>query len=128
MRLKEFVSQGDGVSTDNLLYVLQALRSETDQIRVDNLIKMVRKQPGSEMFNVDLLQTAKTNDPRVKNIITDIKNNEDGVPYVYFKQYNDDASSMVPDTPDQSALDSVPTTSDQSTVTRMARRARARRD
>jgi len=127
MRLKEFITEGDGVSTNNLLYVLQALRSETDQIRVDNLIKMVRKQPGSEMFNVDLLQTAKTNDSRVKNIITDIKNNEDGVPYVYFKQYNDD-TSVVPDTADQSALNSVPTTSDQSTVTLMAKRARARRD
>jgi len=127
MRLKEFITEGDGVSTNNLLYVLQALRSETDQIRVDNLIKMVRKQPGSEMFNVDLLQTAKTNDSRVKNIITDIKNNEDGVPYVYFKQYNDD-TSVVPNTADQSALNSVPTTSDQSTVTLMAKRARARRD
>jgi len=127
MRLKEFITEGDGVSTNNLLYVLQALRSETDQIRADNLIKMVRKQPGSEMFNVDLLQTAKTNDSRVKNIITDIKNNEDGVPYVYFKQYNDD-TSVVPDTADQSALNSVPTTSDQSTVTLMAKRARARRD
>lgn len=91
MRAREFVVEGDfASSTDNLVSVLSSLRAKTDQIRLDSLVNMVRKQPGSEMFNIDLLTTAVKEDPVIQNLVKEIKSDDTGVKYVYLKQFTDD--------------------------------------
>lgn len=49
MRAREFVVEEEQSSTNNLISILSSLRAKTDQIRVDSLINMVRRQPGSEI-------------------------------------------------------------------------------
>lgn len=95
MRAREFVVEGDfASSTDNLVSVLSSLRSKTDQIRLDSLVNMVRKQPGSEMFNIDLLTLAVKEDPVIQNLVKEIKSDDTGVKYVYLKQFTDDDESQ----------------------------------
>jgi hypothetical protein len=91
----EAVVRGD----DNLAAALEQLRNESHDthdvpmVRVDSLLNMVRNLPGSEMFTVEnLLDAYKTNDT-IKNLIKDIKDNKDGVKYVYLATFADDPNS-----------------------------------
>lgn len=85
MRAREFMVEGDSPSTNNLVSILSSLRAKTDQIRVDSLINMVRRQPGSEMFNIDLLLDAVKEDPVIQSLVSEIKSDDTGVKYAYLK-------------------------------------------
>jgi len=122
MRAREFVLEDVSSSNFNLVTVLSGLRAKTDQIRVDSLVNMVRKQPGSEMFNIDLLLNAVKEDPTVQNLVSEIKSDESGVKYVYFKELStdDDEESSVT-APIDSATGGRP--NPEKTVATMAKRA-----
>jgi hypothetical protein len=115
----EAVTRGD----DSLVSTLETLRNRANDthdvpmIRVDSLINIIRNLPGSEMFTVEnLLDAYKTNDA-VKNVIKDIKDNKDGVKYVYLATFADS-----PDSEDE-AIASANVKSPDKTVGSMAKRA-----
>lgn len=94
----EAVTRGDS----NLINTLETLRSrstdthDVPMIRVDSLINIIRKLPGTEMFSVEnLLDAHKTNNA-VKNLIKDIKDNKDGVKYVYLNTTNSNNTGELP--------------------------------
>lgn len=124
MRAREFLKEDDTMSSSssNLVATLSGLRAKTDQIRVDSLINMVRRQPGSEMFNIDLLLNSVKEDPIVQNLVKEIKADDTGVKYVYLKQLtsDDDQESDVI-TPPDTATGGPP--SPEKTVATMAKRA-----
>jgi hypothetical protein len=98
MRAKEFAFEGASTpSIANLVSTLDNLRSKTDQIRVDSLVNLVRKRPGSEMFNIDLLVDAYKNNEIVKNLVRDITDDDSGVKYVHLKGLTDDDDELLPD-------------------------------
>jgi hypothetical protein len=93
----EAVTRGDA----NLASVLETLRNDSHDthdvpmVRVDSLINMVREIPGTEMFTIEnLIDAYKTNET-IKNLIKEIKDNKDGVKYVYLATFADE-----PDTGD----------------------------
>lgn len=116
-------SRGDG----NLASVLETLRNrshdthDVPMVRVDSLINMVRKMPGTEMFTVENLMDAYKTNETVKNLIKDIKDNKDGVKYVYLTTFADD--------PESTDLDAVAgsVTDPEKTIDSMAKRALAKR-
>lgn len=124
MRAQEFIVEVESSSSIlNLISTLEALRSTTDQIRVDSLVNLVRKKPGSEMFNVDILVDSYKNNDTVKNMVDDIKSDDNGVRYVYLKSL----------TNDEEVIDDLNKGSDSSgntavnTVSSMAKRAAKKR-
>lgn len=116
-------SRGDG----NLANVLETLRNrshdthDVPMVRVDSLISMVRKMPGSEMFTVENLMDAYKTNETIKNLIKDIKDNKDGVKYVYLTRFADDPGSTDLD----ATAGSVP--DPEKTIDSMAKRALAKR-
>lgn len=88
----EAVIRGDA----NLAAVLETLRNDSHDthdvpmVRVDSLINMVRKIPGSEMFTVENLMDAYKGNETIKNLIKEIKDNKDGVKYVYLATFADE--------------------------------------
>lgn len=121
MRAREFMVEESTSSTKNLVSILSSLRARTDQIRVDSLINMVRKQPGSEMFNIDLLTDAVKEDPVIQSLVREIKSDDSGVKYVYLKSIaNDENSIDTLSTPD--AVTGGPPNPEK-TVATMAKRA-----
>lgn len=123
MRAREFVTEGDvSPSVANLINLLDNLRSRTDQVRVDSLVNLIRKEPGSEMFNIDLLKDA-FKEGQLDNVVENIKKDESDVLYVYLKPLvsdrevditNFDSDTSGPKTPER-------------TVSSMAKRAAAKR-
>ena len=123
MRAREFMFEDDKSSNSNLVSTLSGLRAKTDQVRVDSLVNMVRKQPGSEMFNIDLLLTAVKEDPVIQNLVSEIKPDDTGVKYVYLKQLSaddDETGDSVITPPDQATGGQA---NPQQTVATMAKRA-----
>lgn len=123
MRAREFMFEDDTSSNSNLVSTLSGLRAKTDQVRVDSLVNMVRKQPGSEMFNIDLLLTAVKEDPVIQNLVSEIKPDDTGVKYVYLKQLSaddDETGDSVITPPDQATGGQA---NPQQTVATMAKRA-----
>jgi hypothetical protein len=109
MRLREFTDshaamiedEADDRGDANLIAALSFLQNRSaDQhlvpkIRVDALINMI-KNTGVEEFNLaSLLDAFKTNDT-VKNLVKDIKDDENGSKYVYLNSVGDDAESAMP--------------------------------
>ena len=86
MRAREFMEADNknSAASFNLLNTLTSLRNETDQIRLDSLIDMVRRQPGSEFFNFDMLQNAIKDDERVKEIVSGVSTDDTGVKHLTF--------------------------------------------
>lgn len=123
MRAREFAFEGALTpSIANLVDTLDDLRSRTDQIRVDSLVNLVRKKPGSEMFNIDILADAYKDNDTVKNMIKNINDDETGVKYVYLKNlYDTDDEELFPDQ-DKNDLPGKPN-SPERTVANMAKRA-----
>lgn len=139
MRAREFIVEvgGDGYledeadtrGDDNLAGVLETLRHQAHDkhdvpmIRVESLINMVRNLPGTEMFTVENLMDAYKSNETIKNLVKDIKDNKDGIKYVYLTTFADD-----PETGD----DTLSTAGDQvanpeKTIDSMAKRALAKR-
>lgn len=113
-------------SIANLVTVLDDLRSRTDQIRVDSLVNLVRRRPGSEMFNVDILSDAYEDNETVKNMINNITDDESGVKYVYLKSL-DSSDDILPNDVDSSDDDIEMGSHPERTVSSMAKRATMRR-
>lgn len=96
MRANEFAFEGATTpSISNLVSTIETLRSKTDQIRVDSLVNLVRKRSGSEMFNIDILVDAFENNPTVKNLITDISDDDSGVKYAHLKSLTSDENDII---------------------------------
>jgi len=126
MRASEFMVEGDqSPSIANLVSTLETLRDRTDQIRVDSLVNIMRKKPGSEMFNVDILKDAYEDNDVIKNMIRNITDDETGVKYVYLKSLTDD--DIMPNEPDSPSPDSIGSSNPELTVSSMAKRAIAKR-
>jgi hypothetical protein len=115
--------RGDG----NLASALQALRNQSHDthdvpmVRVDSLINIVRGMPGTEMFSADnLMDSYKSNDT-IKNLVKDIKDNKDGVKYVYLTTFSDD--------PGDDTLDAAGSSisNPEKTIDSMAKRALSKR-
>lgn len=129
MRLNEFSGQGyediieddaDSRGDANLITALEFLRSRGQEkhlvpkVRVDSLIQMVQNT-GHKEFNFEALAGAfKTNDT-IKGLIKDIKDDANGVKYVYLTGF-DDAE-------DQELGSDAPKTAPEKTVSSMANRA-----
>ena len=106
MRYKEFVVEDSGISGiiedeaetrgDGVLAtVLDELRNRAHghavpKVRVDALVSLVKRLPGGEMFNAEALEAARKSNEAIKNLVTDIKDDENGIKYVYLKPFTDD--------------------------------------
>lgn len=119
------VIRGDG----NLANALETLRNQSHDthdvpmIRVDSLINIVRNMPGTEMFNVENLMDAYKSNETIKNLISDIKDNKDGVKYAYLTTFADD-----PET-EQGGIEKsgVAAGGAENTINSMAKRALSKR-
>ena len=109
MRLREFSDdyaehiedEADDRGDANLISALSFLQNRSHnqhlvpKIRADALINMI-KNTGVESFNLEALQNAyKTNDS-VKELIKDIKDDENGTKYVYIQSRDADEFSAAP--------------------------------
>ncbi len=136
MRAYEFIAEGiddviedeaDSRGDDNLANVLETLRNrahdthDVPMVRVDSLINMVRNMPGTEMFTVENLMDAYKSNETIKNLVKDIKDNKDGVKYVYLTTFADD--------PESTELDAMggTVTNPEKTIDSMAKRALSKR-
>lgn len=136
MRAYEFIieaiddyieDEADARGDTSLVSTLETLRNRANDthdvpmIRVDSLINIIRKLPGSEMFTVEnLLDAYKTNEA-VKNLIKDIKDNKDGVKYVYLATFADTPEN------EDAAFASANIKDPSKTVNAMAKRALAQK-
>lgn len=105
MRIKEVITEdiiddvledeADGRGDANLLTTLEYLRNRAHdthiqpRIRVDSLINLV-KATGEEHFNLENLLSAFKDNPDVKNLVKEIKDDASGVKYVYLEPFADD--------------------------------------
>jgi hypothetical protein len=136
MRATEFIAEAfDDVIEDeadtrgdaNLANILETLRNrahdthDVPMVRVDSLINMIRKMPGTEMFTVENLMDAYKTNETIKNLVKEIKDNKDGVKYVYLTTFADDPDSTDLD----AASSSVP--DPETTIGSMAKRALSKR-
>jgi hypothetical protein len=118
--------EADGRGDANLLTTLEFLRNRAHdthiqpRIRVDSLINLVQGA-GEQQFNLENLLDAYKNNPDVKNLIKDIKDDSSGVKYVYLEPFADDQETG--DLVDNSG----PTTAPERTVDSMAKSALAKR-
>ena len=105
MRYREFIAEDDlgGIIEDEaetrgdsvLLTALEELRNRAHghtvpRVRVDSLVNLIKKLPGGEMFNAEALEQARKSNDAVKNLVKDIKDDENGVKYVYLTTFSDD--------------------------------------
>ena len=140
MRIREVIAEGldeyldevledeaDGRGDANLLTTLEFLRNRAHdthiqpRIRVDSLINLVQGT-GEQQFNLENLLAAYKNNPSVKDLIKDIKDDSSGVKYVYLEPFADDV---------EQAQDAAGTegfkTAPERTVDSMAKSALAKR-
>jgi hypothetical protein len=87
----EAETRGDSV----LATALEELRNRAHghsvpRVRVDSLVNLVKRLPGGESFNAESLEAARKSNETIKNLITDIKDDENGVKYVYLATFSDD--------------------------------------
>jgi hypothetical protein len=134
MRYTEFVVESSGIGAmiedeadargdSVLLTALDELRNRAHghmvpRVRADSLINLIKKLPGGEMFNAEALENARKSNEAVKNLITDIKDDENGVKYVYLKTFDDDGFGDTEET-GGTAGETAP----EKTVSQMANRA-----
>jgi hypothetical protein len=87
--------EADGRGDANLLTTLEFLRNRAHdthiqpRIRVDSLINLVQGT-GEQQFNLENLLAAYKNNPDVKNLIKEIKDDASGVKYAYLEPFADD--------------------------------------
>lgn len=136
MRLNEFVYDEDIIEDEadargdmDLITTLEFLRNQSagkhlvPRVRVDSLINMINMHSDTETFsNSSLMNAFKTNEV-VKNLIADIKDDENtGIKYVYLKPI-DDSEQLDGSTGDTEAVKSEP----EKVVSSMANKAIANR-
>lgn len=118
--------EADGRGDANLLTTLEFLRNRAHdthiqpRIRVDSLINLVQGT-GEQQFNLENLLDAYKNNQDVKNQIKDIKDDSNGVKYIYLEPFADDA-----DLTDVDGTD-APKSAPEKTVDSMAKSALAKR-
>jgi hypothetical protein len=118
--------EADGRGDANLLITLEFLRNRAHdthiqpRIRVDSLINLVQGT-GEQQFNLENLLAAYKDNPTVKNLIKDIKDDPSGVKYVYLAPFADDEEAG-----DLGDSD-IPKTAPERTVDSMAKSALAKR-
>ena len=118
--------EADGRGDANLLTTLEFLRNRAHdthiqpRIRVDSLINLVQGT-GEQQFNLENLLAAYKDNPDVKNLIKDIKDDSTGVKYVYLEPFADD-QEMGDIEPGEG-----PKTAPERTVDSMAKSALAKR-
>lgn len=99
MRFTEFVTEGfnlsdiieddaDHEADSALIDTLREIQFSADhaqvpKISVEALINLVRTKPGGEAFNLQTLENSKKNNDTVKNFVSDIKDDENGIKYVF---------------------------------------------
>jgi hypothetical protein len=115
----------DHIAIDALINTLRELQYSSDhaavpKISVEALINLVRTKPGAEAFTLDTLQNAKQHNEAVKNIVANIKDDENGTKYVFINPVNTDVE--VPGE-DGAAVQTAP----EKTVSSMANRALSNR-
>ncbi len=140
MRIREVIAEGldeyldevledeaDGRGDANLLTTLEFLRNRAHdthiqpRIRVDSLINLVQGI-GEQQFNLENLLAAYKNNPSVKDLIKDIKDDSSGVKYVYLEPFADDIEQAQ----DAEGLEGFKTAPER-TVDSMAKSALAKR-
>lgn len=137
MRYNEFVlveddladyveDDADHEANDALISTLREIQfssthAQVPKISVEALINLVRLKPGAEAFNLETLIKARKNNETVKNIVTDIKDDENGSKYVFI-------ASPVPDESDSvGEPGEMGQTQPEKTVAGMATRALGKR-
>lgn len=138
MRIKEVIlediiddvleDEADGRGDANLLTTLEFLRNRAHdthiqpRIRVDSLINLVQGT-GEQQFNLENLLAAYKNNPDVKSLIKDIKDDSTGVKYVYLEPFEDDTEFSQDANSEASGFKTAP----ERTVDSMAKSALAKR-
>ena len=139
MRLREFIKEDsgfEGIIEDEaetrgdavLATALEELRNRAHghtvpKVRVDALVNLVKRLPGGEMFNAEALEAARKSNEAIKNLIADIKDDADGVKYVYLTTFKDDEFGN----DELGATGEVGQTAPEKTVSSMATRALGKR-
>ena len=134
MRYHEFIIEDSGFSDiiedeaetrgdEVLATVLEELRNRAHghsvpKVRVDALVNLVKRIPGGEMFNAEALADARSSNDTIKELVTDIKDDENGVKYVYLKPFTDDGFGDTTEIGDTTGK-----TAPEKTVASMASRA-----
>ena len=136
MRIRELIiediiddvleDEADGRGDANLLTMVEFLRNRAHdthiqpRIRMDSLINLIQGA-GEQQFSLENLLDAYKNNPNVKNLIKDIKDDSTGVKYVYLEPFADDE--------ELSGIDTInsPKTAPERTVDSMAKSALAKR-
>lgn len=115
-------SRGDA----NLITTLEFLRNRAHdthvqpRIRTDSLIQLVQST-GEQAFTLENLLNAFKNNQEIKGLIKDIKDDNNGVKYVYLQPFADDSEvAAIGDT-------EAPRTDPERTVDSMAKSALAKR-
>lgn len=87
--LDDFIEDdADHEADDALVNTLRELQFSSSgkkipKIAVAALVNLVKNKPGGEAFDLNALEKAKSNNETVKNIISKIEDNEEGVKYVF---------------------------------------------
>ena len=104
MRFHEFVNEdiddmiedeadtrGDSVLVTTLEELRNRARGHSvPRVRVDSLVNLIKRLPGGEMFNAEALESARKSNEAVKNLVADVKDDENGVKYVYLTPFKED--------------------------------------
>lgn len=114
--------EADGALISTLREIqFNSTHAQVPKISVEALINLVRMKPGAEAFNLETLIKARKNNETVKNIVTDIKDDENGSKYVFI-------ASPIPDEADTvGEPGEMGQTQPEKTVAGMANRALGKR-
>jgi len=99
--------------------------AEIPKIRLDALVNLVRAEPGGEAFNAESLKMAQQHNEAVKNLITNVKEDDNGVKYVYLNRKDEYGADDPSDQEQGGASPSM--TAPEKTVASMAKRAAGNR-
>lgn len=103
--------------------IFSAEHAEIPKIRVDALVHLVRNTPGGEAFNAASLKACQQNDDNIKNLIDNIKDDDNGVKYVYLTRDDPFAADDEESADGGEGSKSAP----EKTVSSMAKRAAGNR-
>lgn len=139
MRFSEIIAEDSGVGSmiedeaetrgDMVLATaLEELRNRAHghtvpRVRVDSLVNLVKRLPGGEMFNSAALEDARKTNDTIKNLIKDVKEDENGVKFVYLAPFDDDGFGG-----DSTAGTDAAAAGNEKTVASMAGRAAGKRE
>lgn len=113
-------TRGDSVLVTTLEELRNRARGHSvPRVRVDSLVNLVKRLPGGEMFNAEALESARKSNEAVKNLVADIKDDENGIKYVYLAPADDAFSTGEPGLDGGDAGKTAP----EKTVSSMANRA-----